>query len=101
MRFPLATMSRCTKALARREFRSHLTPYTIEALNVPSLSNHRFLMEPRKDIRAQQTEEDKMLSEDLANLSKKVSDSSPSGIDKTSILMQLLSLCRPSFCRNK
>ncbi|KAG7562392.1 hypothetical protein FFLO_02172 [Filobasidium floriforme] len=30
-----------------------------------------FLMEPRKDIRAQQTEEDKTLTEDLANLSKK------------------------------
>ena len=32
----------------------------------------RFLMESRSDIKAQQSEEDKALTEDLTNLSKKV-----------------------------
>lgn len=44
-------------------------------------------MEPRKDIRAQQSEEDKTLTEDLANLFKKVSASFSSGIGKTSMLI--------------
>jgi hypothetical protein len=55
-------------------------------------------MEPRKDIIAQQVEENKTLEEDLSNLTKKVRFTN---LNYGEIYSDFAFFCRPSFCRNR